>query len=173
MAEMLSQRKSQSLSLACSLLYINTVGWWWNRKEPPGWCTSSLLTTTTHLPKSANLSSPISLMRRFCGLTSRWSILLRWMYERPRKSWKRNSFTFLALKPPGFFSKYWDRSVCWNKEQNNHFERIWYGVHWNEISGISAVEKHNGPFQLLPSLSAFLTWTFSSHSTSLFNVKTP
>ena len=40
----------------------------------------------TDLPKSANLSSPISLMSKFCGLTSRCNILLRWQYESPRKS---------------------------------------------------------------------------------------
>ena len=66
-----------------------------------------------NLPKSANLSSPISLMSKFCGLTSRCNILLRWQYESPRKSWNMKSFTFRGFKPPGWDSRYWDKSVCW------------------------------------------------------------
>lgn len=68
------------------------------------------------LPKSANLSSPISLMSKFCGLTSRCNILLRWQYESPRKSWNMKSFTFRGFKPPGCDSRYWDKSVCWKKK---------------------------------------------------------
>ena len=66
-------------------------------------------------PKSANLSSPVSLMSRFCGLTSLWRIRLLWQYERPRRSWNMKILTFFGCRPPGCFSKYWERSVFWNK----------------------------------------------------------
>ena len=38
-------------------------------------------------PKSASLSSPRLLMRRFWGLRSRWRTRLRWQKEVPRRSW--------------------------------------------------------------------------------------
>ena len=52
-------------------------------------------------------------MSKFCGLTSRWRILRRWQYERPRNSWNKNNFTFFGWRPPAFFSRYCDKSVFW------------------------------------------------------------
>lgn len=44
------------------------------------------------LPKSASFSSPVSLMRRFCGFRSLCRIYRWWMYDSPRSSWNKNSW---------------------------------------------------------------------------------
>ena len=79
-------------------------------------------------PKSASFNSPISLMRRFCGFTSRCKTLLWWQYARPRKSWKRKSFTFLASRPPPplpYLSMYCERSVCTYSNTKVKVSRVW------------------------------------------------
>ena len=81
------------------------------------------------LPKSANLSSPISLMSKFWGLTSRCSIRRRWQYHKPRKSWNMNNLTLRGLMPPGCLSKYWDKSVCW-KRTIYFLGRIFFHAIW-------------------------------------------
>lgn len=40
-------------------------------------------------PKSASLSSPFSLMRRFWGFRSLWRTFLLWQYDSPRRIWNR------------------------------------------------------------------------------------
>ena len=42
------------------------------------------------LPKSANLSSPFSLMSKFCGFRSLWSTRLLWQYASPLSNWNKN-----------------------------------------------------------------------------------
>lgn len=68
-------------------------------------------------PKSASFNSPISLISRFWGFTSRWRTRRLWQKERPRRSWKRKSLTFLESRPPLCLSRYWERSVCWKGKQ--------------------------------------------------------
>lgn len=43
-----------------------------------------------YLPKSASLSSPRSLMSKFCGLRSRCKTCFLWQYDSPRRSWNKN-----------------------------------------------------------------------------------
>lgn len=43
--------------------------------------------TKTTDPKSASFSSPILLMRRFCGFKSRWRTRLAWQNPIPLRSW--------------------------------------------------------------------------------------
>lgn len=42
-----------------------------------------------NIPKSASLSSPLSLMSRFCGFRSLCRTLRLWQYAKPRKIWNR------------------------------------------------------------------------------------
>lgn len=40
-------------------------------------------------PKSASLSSPLSLMSRFWGFRSLWRTFRLWQYANPRKIWNK------------------------------------------------------------------------------------
>ena len=69
-------------------------------------------------PKSANFSSPVLLINRFCGLRSRWRMFLLWQYDKPRNNWNRNDLTTSGSMSPLRESKYFLRS--WSQCSNTN-----------------------------------------------------
>lgn len=60
--------------------------------SPLPWRQYQLLLLWSFLPKSASLSSPLSLIRRFWGFRSRWRTFLLWQYDSPRKIWNKKTW---------------------------------------------------------------------------------
>ena len=58
------------------------------------------------LPKSANFSSPWSLMSKFWGLRSLWSIFRMWQYCNPLNSWNKKSWKEYKKKVWNITAKY-------------------------------------------------------------------
>lgn len=63
-----------------------------------------------HPPKSANLSSPFLLIRRFCGLRSRWRTFRLWQKANPRSNCSIKLRQTLISMSPFRLSKYFFRS---------------------------------------------------------------
>mmetsp|Transcript_514 Transcript_514/g.1321 ORF Transcript_514/g.1321 Transcript_514/m.1321 type:complete len:301 (-) Transcript_514:43-945(-) len=77
-------------------------------------------------PKSASLRAPSCLlMRRFCGLRSRWSTRRSWQKATPRRSWKRSVLSVRASTLPSVWSRNFLRSWSRNSKTRVSFFSVW------------------------------------------------